>query len=58
MDITLHLMSVDEKALLIRMMELYNYEFSAFSNDDINEYGSMDMITLMIIGMRKEDFLI
>ena len=39
MDITLHLMSVDEKALLIRMMELYNYEFSAFSNDDINEYG-------------------
>ncbi len=39
MDITLHLMSVDEKPLLIRLMELYSYEFSAFSNDDINEYG-------------------
>ncbi len=39
MDVTLHLMSVDEKALLIRLMELYSYEFTAFSNDDINEYG-------------------
>ena len=39
MDIALHLMPVDEKALLVRLMELYNYEFSAFSNDDINEYG-------------------
>lgn len=32
-------MSVDEKTLLIRLIELYNYGFSAFSNDDINEYG-------------------
>ena len=39
MNITLYLMSVGEKALLIRLIELYNYEFSAFSNDDINEYG-------------------
>lgn len=39
MNVTLHLMSVDEKALLIRLIELYNYEFSEFSNDDINEYG-------------------
>lgn len=39
MNITLHLMSVDEKALLIRLMELYKYEFSVFSNKDINEYG-------------------
>ena len=39
MDIALHLMSVDEKYLLIRLMELYNYEFSVYSNDDINEYG-------------------
>ena len=38
-DVTLQLMSVDEKSLLIRLMELYNYEFSQFSNDDINEYG-------------------
>ncbi len=39
MNVTLHLVSVDEKALLIRLIELYNYEFSEFSNDDINEYG-------------------
>lgn len=39
MDITLHLMPVEEKALLVRLMELYLYEFSAFSNDDISEYG-------------------
>ena len=39
MDITLQLMNVDDKSLLIRLMELYNYEFSIFSNDDINEYG-------------------
>ena len=39
MDITLQLMSVDDKSLLMRLMELYNYEFSIYSNDDINEYG-------------------
>ena len=38
-DVTLQLMSVDEKSLLIRLMELFNYEFSQYSNDDINEYG-------------------
>ena len=39
MNITLQLMSVDDKSLLIQLMELYNYEFSIYSNDDINEYG-------------------
>lgn len=39
MEITLRLMTVDEKSLLTRLMELYNYEFSAFDGDDINEYG-------------------
>ena len=39
MKMTLHLMPVEEKALLIRLMELYLYEFSAFSRDDISEYG-------------------
>ena len=39
MDITLHLMPVEEKALLVRLMELYSYGFSEFSRDDINEYG-------------------
>ena len=39
MDITLHLMGVDDKVLLVRLMELYNYEFSVYSDEDINEYG-------------------
>ena len=39
MDITLHLMSEDEKPLLVRLMELYNYEFTEFSGDDIGEFG-------------------
>lgn len=39
MDITLHPMPVAEKVLLIRLMELYLYDFSEFSQDDINEYG-------------------
>lgn len=39
MDVTLQLMSVDDKSLLIRLMELYHYEFSIYSNDDINEHG-------------------
>lgn len=39
MDVSMQLMSVEEKPLLIRLMELYNYEFSAFSNDDVSEYG-------------------
>ena len=32
-------MRVDEKVLLARFMELYSYEFSAYTGDDINEYG-------------------
>lgn len=39
MDITLQILQVDDKSLLIRLMELYNYEFSIYSNEDINEYG-------------------
>lgn len=39
MKITLHLMHVEEKPLLIRLMELYNYEFTAYDNSDINEFG-------------------
>lgn len=39
MDIELHIMSIDEKSLLVRLMELYNYEFSQYSGDDINEFG-------------------
>lgn len=39
MDIKLQLMKIEEKPLLIQLMELYNYEFSVYSNDDISEYG-------------------
>ena len=39
MDITLHLMSVQEKPLLTRLMELYSYEFTRYSDDDISEFG-------------------
>ena len=39
MEIALQLIDVDEKLLLVRLMELYIYEFSIYSNEDINEYG-------------------
>ena len=39
MGITLRRMGVEEKALLVRLMELYSYEFSQFSQDEINDYG-------------------
>lgn len=39
MDVAVQLLNVQEKALLVRLMELYNYEFSVFDGDDINEYG-------------------
>ena len=32
-------MCIDDKSLLVRLMELYNYEFTAYDNTDINEYG-------------------
>lgn len=39
MEVTLHLMDAEEKPLLARMMELYLYEFTQFSGDDISEHG-------------------
>lgn len=38
-DITIELMTVEQKSLLVQLMELYNYEFSVYLNADINEYG-------------------
>ena len=29
----------EQKSVLVQMMELYSYDFSEFSGDDINEYG-------------------
>ena len=39
MKISLHLMKIEEKPLLARLMELYEYEFSVYSDEDISEYG-------------------
>ncbi len=39
MEITLHLMGLAEKPLLTRLMELYLYDFSAYSREDVSEYG-------------------
>jgi hypothetical protein len=32
-------MLVEQKSVLIQLMELYMYDFSLYSDDDINEYG-------------------
>lgn len=39
MDIALELMCVEQKSLLVQLMELYNYEFSIYLDSDINKYG-------------------
>jgi len=39
MNIEVTLMKVEDKSLLIQLMELYNYEFTQYDNVDINEYG-------------------
>ena len=42
MKITLQLMRVEDKPLLVRLLELYNYEFTAYDNSDINESGCFE----------------
>ncbi len=39
MNIKIEPISIEQKSVFIQMMELYNYDFSEFSDDDINEYG-------------------
>lgn len=39
MDICIAPIMLEQKSVLSQMMELYNYDFSEFSNEDINEYG-------------------
>ncbi len=39
MNITIEPILVEQKTVFIQMMELYKYDFSEYSNDDINEYG-------------------
>ena len=39
MDISVEPILKEQKSVLVQMMELYSYDFSEFSGDDINEYG-------------------
>ena len=39
MNISIEPILLEQKSVFIQMMELYNYDFSEFSDDDINEYG-------------------
>ena len=39
MDIHVEPILYEQKSVFIQMLELYLYDFSEFSNDDINEYG-------------------
>lgn len=39
MNISVEPILVEQKSVLMQMMELYTYDFSVFSDDDINEYG-------------------
>lgn len=39
MNISIEPILLEQKSVFIQMMELYSYDFSEFSDDDINEYG-------------------
>ena len=39
MEVKIESILLEQKSVLIQMMELYNYDFSVYSNDDINEHG-------------------
>ena len=39
MDIRIEPIRIEQKSVFVQMMELYLYDFSVFSEDDINEYG-------------------
>lgn len=39
MNINIEPILIEQKSVFVQMMELYNYDFSEFSDDDINEYG-------------------
>lgn len=39
MNIRIDPILIEQKSVLVQMLELYQYDFSEFSNDDINEYG-------------------
>lgn len=39
MNISIESILIEQKSVFVQMMELYNYDFSEFSEADINEYG-------------------
>ncbi|MGN1020964.1 MAG: GNAT family N-acetyltransferase [Aristaeellaceae bacterium] len=39
MTVTLDPIRIEQKSVLMQMMELFSYDFSEFSGDDISEYG-------------------
>lgn len=39
MDISIEPILFEQKSVFVRMLELYSYDFSEFSDNDINEYG-------------------
>lgn len=39
MNVNIEPILIEQKSVFVQMMELYNYDFSEFSDDDINEYG-------------------
>ena len=39
MNIRIEPILMEQKSVFVQMLELYQYDFSEFSNDDINEYG-------------------
>ena len=39
MEISIESILREQKSVFVQMMELYMYDFSEFSDDDINEYG-------------------
>ena len=39
MNITIEPIRIEQKSVFVQMMELYLYDFSEFSGEDINEYG-------------------
>ncbi len=39
MNISIEPILIEQKSVFVQMLELYNYDFSEFSDDDIDEYG-------------------
>ncbi|WEG12020.1 GNAT family N-acetyltransferase [Pullulanibacillus sp. KACC 23026] len=42
MSITVEQVDYEKKTVLRHLIELYNYDFSEFTNDDVNEFGLYD----------------